>query len=309
MRLTTPFSTVLRHALIEVRFSDREYADPEAAWRLTQGEYLQVSNKGGKWHASSAYSPREVTIYDDTNPPVEVNFRHCHYDNRWVDMYWTLKDGTRGGKGRVFPQELGVTPERPEGDEKAKFEFAARWSDSKKEVKEIVKDKYWFSMSDGYTIKDFPIKIASKKGIDFRIRKAPANYYKRDQDGEVMSDESGRSLSMTPEEMKAAKKRSSTVTVGAFDGGDMIGMAADEWGAYLVSVNPDYRGRGIGAELAHTFLAICKQDSGGYSDNGIAMAKSVHARAIRDAMKLGWYQRAFKDGSLSGEKIQEITGK
>jgi GNAT superfamily N-acetyltransferase len=283
----------------ETRFSDREYYNRHAAWKLTLDQYLKISNKGQKWHPSSAYSPRDITVLDDDpNPPVEVNVRPNRDDPRWVDVEWKLKDGTYGYQSRRSPMEVS--------NEKDKFKFAQNWSNSDKKYKTI-KDKYWYAMADGYTIEKFPIKITSKDGIDYRIRKEKARYSKKDKDGEYLRDENQRIIDYTDEEIKHKKLKSSIVTVAAFDGDEIVGMAADEWGAYLVTVNPSHRGLGIGATLAHIFLSIYpKKDSGGYTDYGKTMAKAVYKRAVEDAKRLGWYERAVKDGSMKQEKVDKI---
>lgn len=250
--------------IFETRFSDREYYNKHAAWKLTQDQYLKISNKGQMFHQYDSYQPRDIKVLDDDpNPPIRVEVQPNRDDPRWVDVYWELKDGTFDGKSRRSPNEVAT--------EKDKFQFAQSWSKSEKKYK-TVKDKYWFSMSDGYTIKNFPHKIQTIDGIDYRI-----------------------------------KKEGSYKTVAAFDKDEIVGMAADEWGAYLVSVQPSHRGKGIGKHLASIYLAIYpKKDSGGYTSQGKQMAISVYKKAVQDAKKLGWYDRAIKDGTLSKEKAEKI---
>jgi GNAT superfamily N-acetyltransferase len=285
--------------LFESRFSDREYYDKDAAWKLTPDEYLKITNKSDKFHGYESYQPRETKILDnDPNPPIEVNVRPS-YTKGWVDVSWTLKDGTRGGRGRVSPYEVET--------EKDKFKFAQSWSESPKTYKTI-KDKYWYSMADhGYTVKDFPYKIQSINGIDYRIRKEKQQYSKKNEDGDYMRDADNNIINYSDEEIKQKKLKPSDVTVAAFDKNEIVGMATDEWGALLVTVQPQHRGQGIGVNLSHLYRTIYpRKDSGGYTSQGKQMALRVHKKAINDAKKLGWYERGIKEGIISKEKAEKI---
>lgn len=276
---------------LESRFSDREYYNETSPWRLTGDEYLDITNKDKKYHPYDAYAPRTIRVLDDDpNPPVEV-FVKPSYREGWVDVYWTLKDGTTGSKGHVSPLEVST--------EKDKFRFAQNWSGSDKKYKEI-KDKYWYSVAEsGYSISDFPHKIETKDGIDYRIKKIKNQYVKSREGDDV--------IFYSDEEMKKEKYRIYDITVGAFDGENIIGAATDEWGAILVTVQPDYRGRGIGSTLSRLYRSITKKSaSGGYTSQGKNMARRLHASAVRDAQRLGWYDRAVRDGILTKEKVSEI---
>lgn len=270
-------SKLIRQIIAEVRFSDREYSNPEALWRLTQEEYLEASNTRGAWHSMDAYEPREKEVYDDTDPVVNVEVMPNREHEDWRDVYWTHKSGKWGYRGRQSPMGLETEQDR--------LEFARERQDDLKKAR-TVKD-YWYrkikmapgewspNQKMGYELSEFPLLLKTTNGIQYRARKDDQNNY----------------------------------TIAAFDGDECVGTAADEWGAYLVTVSPDHRGRGIGKTLAHIFLAIRKphrRDSGGYTSHGIKMAKQVHAQAVRDAEKLGWYSRAVKDGTLTQEKADEI---
>lgn len=253
---------------VESRFSDKEYYNAESPWRLTVDEYLKVSNKSGKFHPSDAYEPREHVIRTYDNPPIKDSILVRIDPNRGGRFREVEWIDSRGNK-RVF----GGLMDFQVGNPDSHTDFAYDWilSNASGEVKNIDKIiKYHFTNSPNYTIEKFPYKIESKDGVDYR-------YDKSDK------------------------------TLIAFIGDNAVGMASDEWGAYLVQVDPKYRGKGIGAALAHLYLAINKKDSGGYTNKGYNMAIGVHKKAVKDALELGWYKRALKDEILSKQKIKEIA--
>lgn len=278
----------------EARYSDRAYNDPSAPWRLTQADYLKETNKGGKWHPSHAYEPDDIqVVVKDHNPPTDIHVQDSKHRPGWKDVYWRLEGMDELFGKLATPSEVAT--------QKDLMKFVQSWSTGKKDY-ETIKGEYWFSRSDGYTKKEFPYKIETVDGIEYRIRKDPIRMYKRDADGEIPDYNDY----FTNDEVRKQGHLPYDATVAAFDGDKMIGMGANEWGAYLVTVQPSHRGRGIGARIAKLYQIINNRDSGGYTNSGLAMAKSLHKSAVKDAQKLGWYQKAIKDKILTPEKVGEI---
>ena len=57
----------------------------------------------------------------------------------------------------------------------------------------------------GYTVKDFPYKIQSINGIDYRIRKEKQQYSKKNEDGDYMRDADNNIINYSDEEIKQKK--------------------------------------------------------------------------------------------------------
>lgn len=266
-------------SLTEVRFSDRDYANPLAPWRLTLDEYLEASNKRGASHPHGAYEARPVEILDDPDPPVEAEASPNRWNEGWFDVFWTHRSGRTGSKSRVSPLSLSALVDgKPVMTPESILKYAREQSDS--QVVTGHKTQYWWA---DQPVSKYPHKLATVDGVEYRAMKEHLKY----TDGSFGNE----------------------VSLAAFKDGKMVGQAVDEWGGILVTVAPEERGRGIGSRLSHYFRAIRKpnrRDSGGYTDRGRRMAASVWRLSVADAKKLGWYQRAVKDGTLTKEKADGI---
>lgn len=246
----------------EIRFNDKEYYNPESPWRLTADEYLKVSNKSNKFHPSDAYEPKSRKVITRENPPIKDTIK-IHPDPRgdgfrqleWIDS-------------KNIKRYYGGVPSYQVPNIERAYDYILYYASGDIiDTKEYI--DYHFQYHPHYTVNNYPHKIQTKNGVDYR-------YNKKDK------------------------------VLMAFIDNKPIGMATDEWGAYLVQVDPKYRNRGIGSNLAHLFLAINKRDSGGYTIHGHNMALSLHKKAVKDALKLGWYDRAINDGFLTKEKVKDI---
>ena len=255
------------NVLKESRFSDREYNNPDAAWRLTQKEYLAKSNKSNKFHPSDAYQPRRKIEITRENPPVKDSIKIYANDprgERFRSISWIDSKGENHSWSGLMDYQIG----NPDGNTERAYEYILNHASG-----DIINKKeniqYHFQNNEAYTKDMFPYKIETYNDVEYR-------YDKKDK------------------------------ILIAFIDSKAVGMASDEWGAYLVQVDPAYRNKGIGSKLAHIYQAINKKDSGGYTESGTSMARSLHKKAVNDALKLKWYDKATTDGSLSKEKTQEI---
>lgn len=297
------FKEYFYNVYLEARFSDREYSNQNAAWRLTTDEYLAATNVDGRWHSSDAYKPSDIHVFDFIDHPVNWEVRDNDHYKGWKKIHWTLSDGSHGYADRVSPLELSTD------EDIQKFILSRVEDDHKKET--VLYNKYWYQdpRNKNQTLEQYPYKIHSENGIDYRIKKDSRKYAKpkSGDDLEWERDENGKIINYTDDEVRAMGKKPHEISVAAFDGEQIIGQAVDEWGALLVTVDPEYRGRGIGMNLSHLYRTIYPyKDSGGYSDLGRNMARNVHKKAVQDAAKLGWYKRAISDGSITPDQVNAI---
>jgi len=91
------------------------------------------------------------------------------------------------------------------------------------------------------------------------------------------------------------------------DKSQIVAQASDEWGATLLVVAKEYRGRGIGRVLGRYWYKIHpEQISGGYTSYGWANAKRMWADRVREFMTRGWYTELVKRGDITPEKVKAI---
>ncbi len=105
---------------------------------------------------------------------------------------------------------------------------------------------------------EYPVLLSSKQygkyHVEFRQSGEAKRYVKHDSDGEIVRDQNGMAIYMTPDEMKQQNKRATDETIVAFANGKPIGHASNEWGAAGVWVEKPYQGLGIGSDLLVMFM-------------------------------------------------------
>jgi len=95
--------------------------------------------------------------------------------------------------------------------------------------------------------------------------------------------------------------------VVADSAGRILGVAQNEWGATLIAVARDARGRGIGAILSKVWHELNPSfGSGGMTGAGNALMQSVWADRVREFLSLGWYTQMIRDGRMTPERVREI---
>lgn len=89
--------------------------------------------------------------------------------------------------------------------------------------------------------------------------------------------------------------------------GQIVAMASDEWGATLLRVVEEYRGRGLGRLLLrHWFAFNPRATSGGFTWAGEQTSLSLWQARVREFLARGWYSELVKQGRLSGTRVNAI---
>lgn len=251
----------------ESRWSDSEYRNPTAPWRLTQEEYLQQSNKSSKFHTLNTYEPQERKIIDSIGNPITQIKIDDSFDKGWKKICWTHQNGQGDCKDRVSPLEIST-----EKDAKNYALLQSPYSDiSWKTIKQYFWEDNTEYNQQNYSPSSYPYKIETLKNeIEIKYKKKPY------------------------------------LEIAAFKNQKPIAMAFDEYGALLIQVSEKYRNLGLGKILSRLWNSIKPTDSGGFTPQGLAMKKSLHKDAVKQAQEKGWYEKALKDGILSSEKISQI---
>lgn len=92
------------------------------------------------------------------------------------------------------------------------------------------------------------------------------------------------------------------------DKGFVVGVAQNEWGATLVSVASEYRGKGVGDYLLKEWYKLHPDmSSGGYTRSGEKMDRRYWEDRVREFLSNGWYSELIKKGKLKKERFEEIT--
>ncbi len=89
--------------------------------------------------------------------------------------------------------------------------------------------------------------------------------------------------------------------------GRVLGVAQNEWGATLIAVAQEARGRGLGKVLSQVWYHFNPGfESGGMTDAGEALAVARWADRVREFRSRGWYSHLVRTGRISPERVTEI---
>lgn len=105
-----------------------------------------------------------------------------------------------------------------------------------------------------------------------------------------------------------APERDAGVLLAVLDAqGRRVAQASDEWGATLVMVARELRGRGVGRLLAEVWAELNPSyESGGYTPSGMATATRVWEARVSAFLSRGWYTELVKRGRLTAARAREI---
>jgi hypothetical protein len=91
------------------------------------------------------------------------------------------------------------------------------------------------------------------------------------------------------------------------DHGDIVARGDDEWGATLLRVAEEYRGRGLGKLLAQVWYEINPSSkSGGFTPAGRANAAAAWEQRVREWLSRGWYSELVRSGRMSRDRARQI---
>jgi hypothetical protein len=89
--------------------------------------------------------------------------------------------------------------------------------------------------------------------------------------------------------------------------GYVVAQASDEWGATLLVVAQEYRGKNLGTIIGKIWYNLNPSYlSGGFTDSGLRNAVNIWKEHVRDYLLSGKYRKLIKDGALTKEKVKEI---
>lgn len=253
---------------------------------MTQSEYISHRNPRGKMHSNSAYK----ADIDSLNRDYSLNLnrqggllmvngdRFTLYSNEksGEELFVVLKDADDRDDILAFAKD-GVLYYDPM---KVKRDSAVSATDADYHDLEIQPVKYLDPLYQRMSLKSYidkypkPIKNITVDGEQIRIRQA--------------DDEYGDLAAFNEDGLKVA-------------------VAQDEWGAVLVMVADEYRGKGIGQIMQKIYTEMYPdKESGGFTPSGLNNAIKVWEKEVKRFLASGIYSNLIRKGELSKERVEQI---
>ena len=89
--------------------------------------------------------------------------------------------------------------------------------------------------------------------------------------------------------------------------GKIVAVAQNEWGATLLGVADEYRGRGLGKYIGNVWYKLNpNSESGGFTQSGKSNALSIWNNRVREFLSRGWYSNLVQEGRLSKNRLKII---
>lgn len=103
-------------------------------------------------------------------------------------------------------------------------------------------------------------------------------------------------------------KKDAGTTLAIFNpDGLVVAQASNEWGATLLTVAQEYRGKGLGKILGQYWYDINPSfESGGFTPAGKSNALALWQVRVREFVSRGWYSALIRDGRLTHSRVKEI---
>jgi len=111
----------------------------------------------------------------------------------------------------------------------------------------------------------------------------------------------------TETDLPYRKNVGSTVVIMNQDG-YVVAQASDEWGATLLVVAQEYRGKNLGTILGKIWYQLNPSYmSGGFTYSGLRNAVKIWQDHVREYLSSGKYSRLVKNGTITKDKVKEIV--
>lgn len=171
------------------------------------------------------------------------------------------------------------------------FSYTDRWKENVEiKPKEIKPVKY----IDEYVDKIYNIKEKNK------------NYYPQIISRIMIDDEQ---LTMRTTDLPYERNSGKSIVIFNEEG-LIVATASDEWGATLLRVVKEYRGKNLGTVLGKYWYKMNPDfSSGGFSPKGQNNAVRIWADRVKTFMQNGWYSDLVKKGEITSDKVKEILSK
>lgn len=110
----------------------------------------------------------------------------------------------------------------------------------------------------------------------------------------------------TETDLPYRKNNGSTIVILNQDG-YVVAQASDEWGATLLVVAEEYRGKNLGTIIGKIWYDLNPSYlSGGFTYSGLINSVKIWQEHVREYLSSGKYTKLVKDGTITKDKVKEI---
>lgn len=89
--------------------------------------------------------------------------------------------------------------------------------------------------------------------------------------------------------------------------GLVVGIAQSSWGATLLHIAKEYRGKGLGRILGKWWYKFNPDwESGGFSPGGKRNAERLWEDRVREWLSRGWYSQLLQENKITHERVNQI---
>jgi len=254
---------------------------------MTQDEFLKYRNSGGKHHDSGAY---------------DFNFTKMNTDYR-ITYAGKYKE-TRGEKYVIYKTPHGYIIKK-DGDNVVIVHKGTAYHTPQTPKNKI--PKIYFNLQN----KPEDMGVTNTKMVKYlheymHLVSDMAKLYRKKYSNLVQRIKSKGDFYEIRSKNPLQKNKGDTIAI--FNGdGYKVASAQDEWGATLIVVAQEYRGRGLG-QLVGKLWYQWNPDykSGGFTQSGQANALKLWESRVREFLALGWYTQLIRDGRLTKDQLKKI---
>lgn len=253
---------------------------------MTREEYLSHRNPNHTSHSSSAYQTDLASMNRD----------------------YSLSLNRQSGGLRMGTERYNVFSNEKEGKE---YFSVLKLADDKDVIVAFTKDgvMYYDPMmlrkeqavraldADFHDLDNQPVKYIKNLYNQMILRSRVEEY-----------DEPIKRIKIDDEYIQIRKRNDEFGDIAAFNEDDMIvGVAQDEWGATLVMVADEYKGKGIGQVLQKIYTDMYPdKQSGGFTPSGLNNAVKVWEKEVKKFAAAGIYSNLVRKGEISKERVEKI---
>lgn len=254
---------------------------------MTLDEFIQFRNPGDKHHETGAYDWELVKMNRDLEHPVgQIRDRsRTFYCSKLHDGYRIVDDRDRlvsvVYQGTGYYEEPGLKSRFPRlffsdrGQERIELDVT-----SLKQVKYLSEYMPLISPIAKINRQEYPVilqhLIVKGEPMVLRAEKTPR------------------------------LNKQDTIAILNQDG-YIVATGQDEWGATLLAVAKEYRGKGLGKIIGRYWYEYNPASkSGGFTAAGEANAIALWKERVREFSANGWYSQLIRDGRIKHERVKAI---
>jgi GNAT superfamily N-acetyltransferase len=262
----------------------------------TREEFLEHRNPGEKFHLAETYDWGLAQLNKDYSlQPVAERTTGATWGNDLFDIWkarkgYIIRDATDDDvvgvvvRGTLYYTLPSMENKLPRGYAKGRRPGESEWVDlgvkKTKRVKYLSEVLPFVSDAASANLAEFPVVLRR-----FKIKGEPFTLRAR----------------------KMPETDRGTTLVLLNDEGQKVAQASNEWGATLLVVAREYRGKGLGKVLGEEWYRLNPEfESGGFTPGGERNALRMWEARVREFLSRGWYSELIRQGKVTKREVQAI---